>query len=86
MIFKGFKEAHGQTEVLNGHRNGKQQAKSFIVMAEHDRVIPLKNTQNLIEAFKKDMLEIAVIKDRGHIDISSDDTYYRIMQVFIGEG
>ena len=30
-LFGGFKEAHGQTEVLNGQRNGKQQAKSFIV-------------------------------------------------------
>jgi hypothetical protein len=30
-LFKGFKEAHGQTEVLNYQRNGKQKAKSFIV-------------------------------------------------------
>ena len=30
-LFKGFQEAHGQTEVLNYQRNGKQKAKSFIV-------------------------------------------------------
>ena len=30
-LFKGFKGAHGQTEVLDHQRHGKQKAKSFIV-------------------------------------------------------
>ena len=30
-LFQGFKGAHGQTEVLNHQRHGKQKAKSFIV-------------------------------------------------------
>ena len=64
----------------------KIKAKTFIVMAENDKVIPKKHTLKLIEAFKKEQLSTAVIKNRGHIDISSDERYYKIMQDFIGEG
>ena len=64
----------------------KIKAKTFIVMAENDKVIPKKHTLKLIEAFKKEQLTTAVIKNRGHIDISSDERYYKIMQDFIGEG
>lgn len=61
-------------------------AKSFIVMAENDSVIPLKNTKNLIQVFQKDMLEVVTIQGRNHIDISSDEKYYKLMQDFIAEG
>jgi esterase/lipase len=61
-------------------------ATTFIVMAENDRVIPKVHTQKLIDAFSKEQLTVAVIKNRGHIDISSDERYYKIMQDFIGEG
>jgi len=30
-LFAGFSRAHGQTEVMDSQKNGKQQAKSFIV-------------------------------------------------------
>jgi esterase/lipase len=61
-------------------------AETFIVIAGDDKVIPRKNTQNLINAFKGKKLKIDTIKNRGHNDISSDERYYRIMQDFIGEG
>jgi len=61
-------------------------AKTLIVIAEKDKVIPRENTQRLIEAFDKKQLEVIVIKNRGHIDISSDKRYYKIMQDFIGKG
>jgi len=61
-------------------------AKTFIVMAENDKVIPRMHTQKLIDAFEKGQLTVTVIKNRGHIDISSDKRYYKIMQDFIGEG
>ena len=64
----------------------KIKAKTFIVMAENDKVIPKKHTLKLIEAFKKEQLTTAVIKNRGHNDISDDERYYKIMQDFIGEG
>jgi len=59
-------------------------AKTFIVMAEKDRVIPRSHTEKLIEAFKKEQLIVTTIKNRGHLDISSDKRYYKVMQDFIG--
>ena len=61
-------------------------AKTLIVIAENDKVIPRENTDVLIKAFDAKQLEVVVIKNRGHIDISSDKRYYKIMQDFIGEG
>ncbi len=61
-------------------------SKTFIVMAENDNVIPKCHTQRLIDAFGKEQLQVAVIRNRGHNDISSDAKYYKIMQDFIGEG
>jgi len=61
-------------------------AQTLIVIAEKDKVIPLENTQRLIDAFDKKCLEVIIIKNRGHIDISSDKRYYKIMQDFIGKG
>ena len=61
-------------------------AETFIVMAENDNVIPRKNTQNLINAFKGKKLQVDIIENRGHGDISDDERYYKIMQDFIGEG
>jgi esterase/lipase len=61
-------------------------AKTFIVMAQNDRIITKERTQQLIDAFDPSQLEVKIIKNRGHIDISSDATYYKIMQDFIGEG
>jgi len=61
-------------------------ATTLIVIAEKDKVIPRENTDKLIEAFDAQQLEVIVIKNRGHIDISSDKRYYKIMQDFIGEG
>ena len=67
-------------------RVNKIKAKTFIVIAEHDEVIPLRRTEKLIEAFPKAQLKVDTIKNRGHADISSDARYYKIMQDFIGEG
>lgn len=61
-------------------------AKTLIIIAELDKVVPKDNTQKLIDAFDPELLEVIVIKNRGHIDISSDKRYYKIMQEFIGEG
>ena len=60
-------------------------AKVLIVIAEKDRVILRTHTQNLIDAFEEKQLEVVVIKNRGHVDISSDKRYYKIMQDFIRE-
>ncbi len=64
----------------------KIKAKTFIVMAQNDRIITKERTQQLIDAFDPLQLEVTIIENRGHIDISSDAIYYKIMQDFIGEG
>jgi len=61
-------------------------AQTFIIFAENDKIIPRIHTQNLIDAFKKVQLDVVMIKNRGHIDISDNARYYRVMQDFIGEG
>jgi len=61
-------------------------AKTFIVIAQNDKVVPLIHTQRLIDAFRKEQLTVSVIKNRGHMDISDDARYYKIMQDFIGKG
>ncbi|MEA2047458.1 MAG: alpha/beta hydrolase [Campylobacterota bacterium] len=61
-------------------------AKTLVVIAELDRVIPRERTQKLIEAFDWAQLDVIEIPDRGHIDISSDEKYDQIMREFIGDG
>lgn len=61
-------------------------AKTFIVMAEKDTVIARERTLQLIDAFDPEQLEIKIIKNRGHIDISSDSIYYQMIQDFMAEG
>ena len=61
-------------------------AKTLIFVAENDKVIPRESTQNLIDTFDPKQLQVIVLKNRGHIDISSDKRYYKSMQDFIGEG
>ena len=55
-------------------------------MAQNDKIITRERTQQLIDAFDPSQLEVMIIENRGHIDISSDAKYYKIMQDFIGEG
>ncbi len=49
-------------------------AKTFIVLAQNDKVVPEKRTQELINAFNSEQLQVRIIKNRGHVDISSDAT------------
>jgi len=63
----------------------KIKAKTMIVIAQNDNVITRERTQHLIDAFDPGQLEVVTIKSRGHMDISSDTKYYKIMQDFIAE-
>jgi esterase/lipase len=67
-------------------RVAKIKAKTFIVIAEHDRVIIKERTQKLIDLFDQDQLEVVIINDRGHNNISFDSNYYQVMKKFIGDG
>ena len=67
-------------------RINKIKAKTFIVLAQNDKVIPFERTKELIDAFNPEQLKVETILNRGHMDISSDVSYYKLMQEFIGEG
>ena len=60
-------------------------AQTLIIMAENDTVIEEAHTHQLIDAFDPELLEVISIENRGHIDISSDERYYKSMQEFIGQ-
>ncbi|MBT8343808.1 MAG: alpha/beta hydrolase, partial [Sulfurovum sp.] len=60
-------------------------AQTLIIMAEDDNVIEKERTEELINAFDPELLNVITIKNRGHIDISSDARYYKSMQDFIGQ-
>jgi pimeloyl-ACP methyl ester carboxylesterase len=68
------------------NRVHKIQAKTLIIFAQNDKVIPKINTQRLIDGFVNKELKVIMINNRGHIDISSDEKYYKSVQDFIGEG
>ncbi len=61
-------------------------AQTLVIFADRDRVVPMESTRKLIDAFDKQLLTVIIIKNRGHIDISSDKRYYKSVQDFIGEG
>lgn len=58
-------------------------AQVLIVLAENDKVILRERSENLIQAFKENQVKVVRIKDRGHVDISSDKSYYKMMQEFM---
>ena len=60
-------------------------ATTLIVIAQKDNVIRRERTQQLIDAFDRGQLQVMTIQNRGHIDISSDARYYKMMQDFIGQ-
>ena len=57
-------------------------AKVLVLAAEHDVVIPMNHTQKLVNAFKEDQVELKVIKNTGHNDISSKAEYFEFLRDF----
>ena len=57
-------------------------AKVLVLAAEHDVVIPMFNTQKLVDAFKEDQVELKVIKNTGHNDVSSNAEYFKALREF----
>ena len=58
-------------------------AKTFVLLAEHDVVIPYENSRRLIEAFPASQINVKVIKGTGHNSISSKPEYYDLIQLFM---
>lgn len=59
--------------------------KTFVLLAEHDVVIPLENSQRLIDAFPMSQITVEMIKGVGHNSISNKREYYDLLRRFMSE-
>ncbi len=48
----------------------------LVIVADNDLVIPMENTQRLIDELDEYQVELKVIKNSDHINLSEDDDYY----------
>jgi hypothetical protein len=52
-------------------------AKTIVLIAENDEVIPRINSQRLIDEFPAEQLTVKIIADSRHNDISEKAEYYQ---------
>ncbi len=64
-------------------RAGSITAKTLIIVAGRDEVIPGWSTERLISEFERDILEVVVIEDATHNDIQNYPQYYRVLEEFV---
>jgi len=57
-------------------------AQTLILIAENDQIIPYKNSMNLVNAFPKKQVDVKIIKNRGHNDISNSIEYMDALNSF----
>jgi pimeloyl-ACP methyl ester carboxylesterase len=58
-------------------------APTLIVVAEHDRVIPRKHSDRLVEAFAAGVAEVVVIANAGHNGLSGHRDYWDAFDRFL---
>lgn len=58
-------------------------AKTLVLLAENDVVIPFENSQRLIAAFPSSQIKVELIEEMGHNNISSKQEYYHFLQQFM---
>lgn len=56
---------------------------TLILIAQNDRVIPLVHSKRLISAFNPKLLEIKIIRNSNHSDISHKKPYKRAVRKFL---
>ena len=59
------------------------QAKTIVLMAENDEVIPKKHSLRLISEFPRELITVKTISDTGHNDISNIMEYYDHLKSFL---
>ena len=59
------------------------QSKVLVIAAENDVVIPMLNTQKLVDAFRDDQVQLKVIKNTGHNDVSNSAEYFKALREFL---
>lgn len=59
------------------------ESQTLIIVAEQDKIIPLKNSVRLIEAFPIQQITVITILGKGHNDLSTTKEYYSLLQNFM---
>ncbi len=65
-------------------RAGSITARTLIIMAGRDEIIPGWSTEGLISEFDQDILEVVVIEGATHNDIQNYPQYYSVLEEFVG--
>ena len=58
-------------------------AKTIVLIAENDEVIPKKHSLRLISEFPPEQITVKTISDAGHNDISNKMEYYNHLKDFL---
>ena len=58
-------------------------AATLIVLAEHDKVIPLKNSMRLIDTFPASQISVITIRSSGHNSISEREKFHITLTEFM---
>jgi esterase/lipase len=66
-------------------RVDKIKAKTLIVLAENDMVVKKKHTENLADKFSSSQLIIKSIKNENHNSISTNKSYYTLLNRYFKE-
>ena len=64
-------------------RAGSITARTLIIMAWRDEIIPRRSTERLISEFDQDILKVVVIEGSTHNDIQDYPQYYRVLREFL---
>jgi pimeloyl-ACP methyl ester carboxylesterase len=72
-----------QERLDSAGRAAKITTKTLIIAAANDRIIPYENTHNLVQAFNKTRVEIAILSDTGHNTVHLNPDYKKIITVFM---
>ncbi len=57
-------------------------SKTLILIAENDQIVPYKNSVKLVNSFPKEQVDVKIIKNRGHNDISNSLEYMDALNSF----
>lgn len=64
-------------------RAAKITTDTLVIVAGNDRIIPYDNTHNLVQAFIKTQVEVAILSDRGHNTVHMHPDYRKTIAAFM---
>lgn len=67
----------------SAERAAKITTDTLVIVAGNDRIIPYENTHNLVQAFIKTRVEVAILSDRGHNTVHMHPDYRKTIAAFL---